>query len=241
MGYPFHKRTLKDGLRHVLTIALGLLGCGCVDHPVSPPAQPGAGIVKNAPGRTPHPPADRAAFEYAVSGGMPRGAVLLWVCVDTQTMRMVVSNTTICAFPVSTSRFGTGNREHSNQTPPGLHEVVDRFGADEPPGRVFKSRRATARVIPAANWHGASSEDVVLTRILHLCGREPGINQGPGIDSWQRCIYIHGTNEEHLLGSPASHGCIRMANTAIVDLFHAVRARPVWCLVTPAAKATPHG
>ena len=62
-------------------------------------------------------------------------------------------------------------------------------------------------------------EDLILTRILWLEGLEPGVNRGPGIDSRERYIYIHGTNEEGLIGTPASHGCVRMRNQDVVTLF----------------------
>ncbi|MEE8584447.1 MAG: L,D-transpeptidase, partial [Acidobacteriota bacterium] len=65
-------------------------------------------------------------------------------------------------------------------------------------------------------------KDRITTRILWLCGKEPGVNQGMGVDSYLRHIYIHGTPEEGLLGSPASRGCIRMGNQEIVELFEAV-------------------
>ncbi len=180
-----------------------------------------------------------ATFARAVAGGMPMDAVLLRVRIDTQSMDMLVRNTSICTFAISTSRFGIGNRAHSNKTPLGLHEVVERLGDGESPGQVFVARRPTARVIPSTQWRGTSTEDFVLSRILRLAGREPGVNRGPGIDSLERCIYIHGTSEEQLLGQPASHGCIRMANADIIDLFNAVRKRPVWCTIEQSGDALP--
>ncbi|MBQ5474064.1 MAG: L,D-transpeptidase, partial [Lachnospiraceae bacterium] len=77
----------------------------------------------------------------------------------------------------------------------------------------------------------APAEDLVLTRILWLDGLEPGLNRGPGIDSHERCIYLHGTNQEQLLGSPASHGCIRFSNAAIEELFDLADGVELYCLV----------
>ena len=65
--------------------------------------------------------------------------------------------------------------------------------------------------------------DLITTRILRLEGLEPGINKGKGIDSFKRCIYIHGTPEEWLIGRPASHGCIRMKNGDVIGLFDLVK------------------
>ena len=179
-----------------------------------------------------HEPAlARHYFEAAVARGMPREAVLLLVRVPHQTMDMVVDRTVITTFPVSTSRHGIGNRQHSFRTPLGLHEIVARIGTDAPPGQVFRGRVPTGQVIAPGAWHGNADEDLVLSRILWLRGREPGVNAGPGICSYERYIYIHGTNEEHLLGRPASNGCIRMANRTVIDLFHALADRPAWCWI----------
>ena len=68
-------------------------------------------------------------------------------------------------------------------------------------------------------WRAGGGRDYVLTRILWLEGLEPGVNRGAGIDSRARYIYIHGTNQEQLLGTPASHGCIRMANADVISFF----------------------
>lgn len=185
-------------------------------------------------------PVAQRYFDKAVARGMPREGVLLLVQVSRQTMDMVVADTVITTFPVSTSRHGTGNRQHSYRTPLGLHEVVARFGRDEPAGRVFRGRVPTQEQVPPANWTRDADEDLVMSRILWLCGREPGINAGPGIDSYERFIYIHGTNEEHRLGQPASKGCIRMANQAVIDLFHAVENRAVWCWIIEKAENEYH-
>ncbi len=121
-------------------------------------------------------------------------------------------------FPVSTSRFGTGNKEGSNMTPPGLHTVIQKIGEGEPAWTIFKSRESTGEI-----WKpGMESENQILTRILRLQGLQPGINSGPGIDSFERYIYIHGTNREDRIGTPNSHGCICMRNEDILTLFDLV-------------------
>jgi len=120
-------------------------------------------------------------------------------------------------YPVSTSRFGVGNREDSLMTPPGVHRVKEKYGAGAPLGRVFRDRLDTGETWPI----GTPGENLILTRILRLEGCEPGINKGEGIDSYERYIYIHGTNNERLIGEPASHGCVCMTNADIVELFDA--------------------
>ena len=124
------------------------------------------------------------------------------------------------SYRVSTARAGIGAAEGSGKTPPGRHRIARLFGHTAEPGQVFVSRRAVkGHVIPATDWRSGGGEDYVLTRILWLEGLEPGLNKGSGIDSHDRYIYIHGTNQEQLLGTPASHGCIRMANADVIELF----------------------
>ncbi|MDG4867783.1 L,D-transpeptidase [Guyparkeria sp. 1SP6A2] len=126
-------------------------------------------------------------------------------------------------YPVSTAQRGTGNREGSLQTPLGLHRVADKIGADAPLGMIFRGRRPTgkiAEILTGAEERAA--RDDVTSRILWLDGLEPGVNQGGEVDSKRRYIYIHGTPEEGRIGRPASHGCVRMTNTDVVELFDRV-------------------
>lgn len=116
---------------------------------------------------------------------------------------------------ISTAKNGLGCEEGSYRTPTGWHRIHARIGAGAEPGTVFRSRVATGDV-----WRGeARDEDLILTRVLTLEGLEEGWNRGPGHDSLERFIYLHGTNQEHQLGTPVSHGCVRCANADVVDLF----------------------
>ena len=116
---------------------------------------------------------------------------------------------------ISTAKNGLGCEEGSYCTPTGWHHIHERIGAGVEPGTVFRSRVATGEV-----WRGeARDEDLILTRVLTLDGQEDGWNRGPGRDSLERFIYLHGTNQENLLGRPVSHGCVRLANADVVDLF----------------------
>jgi hypothetical protein len=119
----------------------------------------------------------------------------------------------VCA--ISTSRFGIGNREGSNMTPPGLHRIEEKIGGGAVPWTIFRSRENAGEV-----WEkGMDDENQILTRILRLRGLEEGVNAGPGIDSYERYIYIHGTNREELIGTPMSHGCVCMKNDDVIRLF----------------------
>ncbi|HEX2958353.1 MAG TPA: L,D-transpeptidase [Chitinispirillaceae bacterium] len=142
------------------------------------------------------------------------------IIVDTsaQQLHIVENGNSKTAFNISTSKYGIGNREGSNMTPPGVHRIEQKIGKDAPPGRIFRSRIDTG-----TDWHiGLTEDNLILTRILRLRGLEPGINSGPGIDSYERYIYIHGTNQEDLIGTPNSHGCVCMKSNDIISLFDAV-------------------
>jgi lipoprotein-anchoring transpeptidase ErfK/SrfK len=122
-------------------------------------------------------------------------------------------------YPVSTSQFGTGNVEDSLKTPLGVHRVKEKYGDGAPVGRVFRDRIDTGET-----WNvGVPGENLILTRILRLEGCEDGINRGKGIDSYERYIYIHGTNNEESVGMPASHGCVCMRNADVVELYDTVQ------------------
>ncbi|MFC1521640.1 L,D-transpeptidase [Elusimicrobiota bacterium] len=149
----------------------------------------------------------------AITGDIPETCLL--VSIQAQTLSMVKNRSVSATYPISTSKYGIGNQEGSNKTPPGIHRIAKKFGAGCPLGRIFKNRKDTGK-----DWQNeVIEEDLILTRILRLTGLEPGINQGKGIDSYERFIYFHGTNQEHLIGAPASHGCVRMKNSDIIKLF----------------------
>ena len=122
-------------------------------------------------------------------------------------------------YPVSTSKYGIGNRSGSGKTPLGKHFIKNKIGNGAAQKTIFKARRNTGRL---AKIDAPKAGDLVTTRIMWLKGLEPGINSGHGIDSYKRYIYIHGTGEEGKIGQPASHGCIRMYNRDVVELFDRV-------------------
>lgn len=128
------------------------------------------------------------------------------------------------SWPVSTAAQGAGEREGSEKTPRGRHEIRARIGAGEPEGAVFEGRRPTGELCTPERAAAEPDRDWILTRILWLRGLESGRNRGGGVDSMRRWIYIHGTPDETSLGTPASHGCIRMRNADVVELFDRVEA-----------------
>ena len=140
------------------------------------------------------------------------------VSVDKQTLLLCKQKTIVERYNASTSRFGVGNRENSLKTPLGIHRIREKHGAGAPPGRVFTDREDTG-----VDWdHKQNGDNLILTRILRIEGLEDGVNKGPGIDSYERFIYIHGTGREDLIGTPLSHGCVCMRNHDIIRLFNIV-------------------
>lgn len=128
------------------------------------------------------------------------------------------------AYPVSTSGNGAGERNGSGCTPRGGHIVRARIGAGAAPGTVFVGRRPTGEICTAETYAAAPERDWILTRILWLSGTEPGRNRLGNVDTMRRYIYIHGCPDEVPLGVPGSHGCIRMRNADLIELFDQVPA-----------------
>jgi lipoprotein-anchoring transpeptidase ErfK/SrfK len=153
-----------------------------------------------------------------VTGSIP--ARFLSVDVAEQSLTVIENGAAVKTYPVSTSRYGVGNRENSLMTPPGVHRVAEKYGHNAPLGRVFRDRLDTGRTWTIGE-PGAPDDNLILTRILRLEGLEDGINRGQGIDSYERYIYIHGTNNESSIGMPSSHGCVCMTNRDVVELFDA--------------------
>lgn len=150
---------------------------------------------------------------------------MIRVSIGNQSLRAVIDGAEQC-FPVSTAKNGPGEQEGSGCTPRGRHRIREKIGDQVSVGTVFVGRVPTGEVYSAELGRSQPHRDWVLSRILWLDGLEHGYNRGcnsaGSVDSHARYIYIHGTNEEHLLGQPASHGCIRMANADVIALFDAV-------------------
>ena len=127
-------------------------------------------------------------------------------------------------YRVSTAANGSGEKNNSECTPRGRHLIRARIGAGQPVGTVFAARRPTGEIYAPELRRQYPHRDWILTRILWLSGLEPGRNRFGEVDTMRRYIYIHGTPDEIELGKPGSHGCIRMANSDIIELFDLVPA-----------------
>ena len=134
------------------------------------------------------------------------------ISVKKQELALKLGREKLAAYPISTSRFGLGTREGSLKTPTGRFRIAEKIGEGMPVGTVFKSRRPVKATKKMMRDH-----DLVMTRILWLAGtgRE-------NANTYERFIYIHGTNHEGQIGEAASHGCIRMRNSDLVELFDRV-------------------
>lgn len=125
---------------------------------------------------------------------------------------------------VSTAANGPGERTGSYCTPRGRHVIRARIGANAPENTVFVRRRPTGEILTPELQAAYPERDWILTRILWLSGCEPGVNRLGEVDTMRRYIYIHGSPDTCSMGEPGSHGCIRMRNADIVDLFELVPA-----------------
>lgn len=126
-------------------------------------------------------------------------------------------------YSVSTAANGPGCMKDSNCTPLGKHIIRAKIGTAADPNTVFVGRRATGETYTPTLHANHPQRDWILTRILWLSGTEVGFNRLGNVDTMQRYIYIHGTPDNTALGTPGSHGCIRMANADIIELFDLVK------------------
>lgn len=137
------------------------------------------------------------------------------VSVEEQVLRLIDdAGALLQTYPISTAAKGTGCEEGSFCTPLGSFVIREKIGHDAPPGTIFKGRKPAGRWEHPGKGGHEGEEDLILSRILWLDGVEPH-----NANTHDRYIYIHGTNQESLIGQPASHGCIRMKNTDVIDLF----------------------
>lgn len=146
---------------------------------------------------------------------MPKHSPRLKLVVDVSRQRVEVldaKGASISSYPISTSRFGLGFKEGSFRTPTGRFQIAEKIGDGEPAWMIFKGRKPTAALAQAGG-----GEDLILSRILWLDGIDP-----ENANTRERYIYFHGTNQEDQIGTPASHGCIRLRNLDMIGLFDQV-------------------
>lgn len=152
----------------------------------------------------------------------PPEGVWLDISVSEQTLTLLRGESPEAEWLVSTARNGVGEAHGSERTPRGWHVIRARIGEGQPVNTVFKGRRPTGEIFSEELRRQYLDRDWILTRILWLSGLEPGRNRLGDVDTMRRFIYIHGAPDADPVGVPRSHGCIRMRNRDVIDLFDRV-------------------
>ena len=134
------------------------------------------------------------------------------ISIRDQRLTLTRDGEMVRSYPVSTSRFGIGTQEGSMKTPLGNFRIAEKIGHGAAPGTIFKARVPLGPDDPLPE-----TEDFVTSRILWLDGLDE-----ENANTRDRFIYIHGTKHEGEIGTPASHGCIRMSNADVIELFELV-------------------
>ena len=159
-----------------------------------------------------------------VSRRVAASDTLVRIDLDRQCLELHVRGEVRRMWPVSTAANGPGELEGSECTPRGRHVIRAMIGAGAAPGTVFVGRRPTGECYTPALGAAQPGRDWILTRILWLSGAEPGRNRLGSVDTMRRYIYIHGCPDDVDMTVPGSHGCIRMRNADVIDLFDRVEA-----------------
>lgn len=147
---------------------------------------------------------------------------LIIVSIREQRLQLRADDAVSMDVSASTAANGPGEQAGSECTPRGWHRVRARIGAGAASGAVFVGRRASGELYTPALRVRYPERDWILTRILWLCGLEPGRNRLGAVDTQRRYIYIHGGPDEEPMGIPGSHGCVRIGNTDMIRLFERV-------------------
>lgn len=144
------------------------------------------------------------------------------ISVSNQKLSLFQEGELVSSYKVSTALKGVGQEKNTNKTPLGNHIIRAMIGRNLPIYAVIKARRFTNEIWKKELDDPSITVDWILSRVIWLSGKDLGRNRLGNVDTMQRYIYIHGTNEEHLLGTPSSHGCIRMSNEDVIELFDLV-------------------
>ena len=134
------------------------------------------------------------------------------------------NNIMVARYPVSTSANGVGCIKNSGCTPLGNHIIRAKIGINQTLNAVFVGRRPTGELCTPELMAQYPNRDWILTRILWLSGTELGFNRLGNVDTMQRYIYIHGTPDSTDMSKIGSHGCIRMRNKDVIELYDLVEA-----------------
>jgi hypothetical protein len=153
---------------------------------------------------------------------MSASPYLIKVSIDEQRLQLLNDAEVVMDVTVSTASNGPGEVINSECTPRGWHRVRARIGAACPVNTVFVGRRPTGEFYTPEMRADNPGRDWIITRILWLCGEEPGKNRLGEVDTMRRYIYIHGAPGDDPMGVPSSHGCVKMRSNDVIELFNAV-------------------
>ena len=155
---------------------------------------------------------------------MPDSSKTIDVSVSEQTLRLLDGDIVLATYPVSTAKNGVGQKNGSECTPLGWHIVRAKIGNNTPVNSVFVGRRTTSEIFNETLRNTYPGRDWILTRILWLSGLERGKNRGGDVDTMRRYIYIHGSPDGDSFAVPSSHGCVKMRNKDIINLYDNIDA-----------------
>jgi len=144
------------------------------------------------------------------------------ISISEQRLYLYEEDKLIRSYPVSSSEYGEGQVENSLKTPLGKHKIKIKIGTNVDKYHFFVSREHIPQKVNIISEKINSEDDFITSRIMWLEGLDEGFNKGTNIDSFKRYIYIHGTHEEGLIGEKASHGCIRMLNHDVLELYELI-------------------
>jgi L,D-transpeptidase YbiS len=147
----------------------------------------------------------------------------LRISLREQSLALLDDDHVVKTYSISTAANGAGEESGSGQTPRGRHDVRELIGANQPSGVIFVGRQSTGDVWTPELQADNPDRDWMLSRIIRLGGLEDGRNSGASVDTFERCIYIHGASDHAPMGVPRSRGCIRMRNDDVIDLFGQIR------------------
>lgn len=152
--------------------------------------------------------------------GHDLSGTVLYISISRQRLYHVEGGRMLHDYSIATASNGPGAQLNSFRTPTGLHRISEKIGDGVPAYGILRDRTFTGEL--ADPDFAGVDKDWITSRILWLDGLEPGVNQGGDRDSHARYIYIHGTANERSLGMPSSRGCVRMANTDVIELYERV-------------------
>lgn len=149
---------------------------------------------------------------------------IIHISIEKQRLQLLQNDIVLLEYPISTATNGPGEQRGSNCTPRGWHTIRAKIGAGCAPNTVFIKRRPTGEIYSPELCTQFPDRDWILTRILWLSGLEVGKNRLGNVDTMRRYIYLHGTPDDVQMGVPGSHGCVRMRNANIMELFDNIEA-----------------